>query len=182
MFLLYPLVSSLSPPPQWSEASRPLSSLVLTLWLVWSAKQSGGVGLGGVVAEGEERRGRGGEGGGRTMVLLWQQLPPVFIWKPCRGTKIVPARALTCTATWVCVCAASGFLAHFWIVIPIITTTETQSSKHWSEYVQNNRSQWNQEKKMKIRMKVQLCVDVCVCGNSKKKSGLHTIMLRIELS
>ena len=80
---LYPLVSSLSPSlsetkrvdlsPLWSSLSGCVERRAGRRW---------GRG-GGVVGEGEERKREGREGGGRTMVLLWQQLPPVFIWKPC---------------------------------------------------------------------------------------------------
>lgn len=43
--------------------------------------------------EGEWSEDREGEGrGGSTMVLLWQQLPPVFDWKTLLATKIVAQR------------------------------------------------------------------------------------------
>lgn len=88
-------------PPLHSETKRAdLSPLWSSLsGLCGAPRRRGGAGGSGRRGGGEKREGRGGEGGGRTMVLLWQQLPPVFIWKPCRGTKIVPARALTRTAT-----------------------------------------------------------------------------------
>lgn len=81
-------------PPSTVSKRRPLSSLVLYSLAARSAEPGGGCvwvwRVGGVVREGEERRGdegRGHEGGGRTMVLLWQQLPPLFIWRPRWGNQ-----------------------------------------------------------------------------------------------
>lgn len=96
---LYPLVWSLS--PSSVKRSEPTSLLSGPHSVVEHPSQADGRGEEGGL--GGSGRGGGGETreerGGSTMVLLWQQLPPVFIWKPRWRTKIVATRAWTHTYT-----------------------------------------------------------------------------------